>query len=380
MRILLASEWFPPDLGGVASHVKDLAYSLACRGHEIFIVTREKPGRREPMFKIYGLRPKDIVEEILMNRGSLKKIVEKIEPDIVHAHHAFTPIPLLVLKAAIVKGVPTVLTNHSAYFYEYDSILKTLGLIAFPFKMIVRKVNKIIAVSRVAAKFIRTFAPKASIEVIPNGVDTSIFKPEGSRKFRERFSADPMLLYVGRLVPRKGVHLLVDAMTIISKEVPEVKLVIAGSGPLYGMLIERAKIQGVSKFITFLGSVNRRDLPDLYRSSDMLIMPSIYGESFGMVALEGMASGVPVIASSTGGLKEIIIDGINGLLLRRVCAESIAEKVLELYYEPALKQRLIERGLQTVRTKYDWKIIVEDIEKLYEDLLSDKEQLPVPVV
>ncbi len=374
MRVLLASEWFPPEIGGVASHVKELALNLSLRGHEVAVLTKKVTGRVAVSYQLIELEPPEYLRSFrgLSGNGVLKRILERYRPDIVHAHHAFTPIPLLTLRAAFVNGYGTVLTNHSAYLYNYDYLLKALGYIVYPLRTVFWKTDRIIAVSRVAAKFIRTFAPQARITVIPNGVDTAKFSPRGSKKFREMIGGDFLILYVGRLVHRKGVHLLVDAMTYLKDEIPNAKLVIAGSGHLYSVLKEKIETNDLKDSVVLLGKVDERDLPDLYRSADIFVLPSLYGESFGIVVLEAMASGLPVIASPVGGVREVIKNCVNGILLKEKSPRSIALQVLKLYQNPRLRKSLALKARKTAVERYDWKIVAKKVEKVYEKILQER--------
>ena len=285
------------------------------------------------------------------------------------AHHAFTPIPLISVLTASLCKYPTVLTNHSAYLYDYDYLLKTLGHIAIPIRVILSRVNAIIAVSKVAADFIRAFTSSVPIEVIPNAVDINRFNPKGSRMFRDATS-DFTLLYVGRLVHRKGVHYLIDSMKFIVKEVPKAKLVIAGDGSLKNILRRRVIDLDLSENVLFMGKVSDDLLPDLYRSADVFVMPSLYGESFGISVLEAMASGLPVIASSVGGIKEVITNNVNGILLESVSPKHIADKVLQLHNDDNLRRRLACEARKSVEENYSWGVIVRRILNVYLKVLD----------
>ena len=374
MRILLASEWFTPDVGGVASHVRDLAINLARRGHEVAILTRKKQGRERSVYNLIELEQVEYFKifHSLSGNGILKNILNIYNPDVVHAHHAFTPIPLITLRVASVNGFSTVLTNHSAYFYDYDYLLKTLGYIVFPIRTVLRKVDKVIAVSSVAAKFIGSFVSSSKISIIPNGVDTLKFKPYGSRIYRENFDSDFVILYVGRLVHRKGVHLLVESMSYLKKEIPDAKLVIAGSGPLFYTIIEKIEANNLRDRVILLGKVSDEELPDLYRSADVFVLPSIYGESFGIVVLEAMASGLPVVASAVGGVKELIKNRENGLLLDNKTPPTIAGHLIELYQDCSLRRKLASKARETAVKKFDWRIISAKIEKVYEETIEKR--------
>jgi len=371
MKVVLVTEWFPPDIGGVAAHVRDLALSLSARKHEVYVITRKKDRKREWPFELIELEYTDYLKTLYSIPGNtpLKKLLKKIDPDVVHIHHAFTPISLAFTLTSTLNDYPTVLTNHSAYLYDYNALLKALGYVAFPVRRVLKRVDKIIAVSDVAAKFIKSFVPSVPIEVIPNGVDVKKFNPRGSKKLRRSLNSDFIILYVGRLVYRKGVHYLIDSMAFITNEHPKSALVIVGDGPLKRHLKERASELGLDKLVLFLGKVTDDELPDVYRSSDVLVMPSLYGESQGIVALEGMASGLPVIASPVGGLREVITDRVTGLLLESISPRSIANTVLMLHSNPLLSKKISKKAREIVEKKYSWDVIIPKVERVYEEVM-----------
>ena len=367
MKILLATEWYPPDIGGVSSHVTSLEKYLRKREHNVYIVTRRKNRKEKP--SIIELSTKNILEGFFSN-GDVKEVFKEVDPDIVHAHHAFTPVPLLSIKVSSELGYPLVLTNHSAYFYDYEAVLRILALFSIPVRSILSKTNKIIAVSETAKKFIEKIVPGVPVTVVPNGVDTEIFTPYGSKDLKEELEDSFIILYVGRLVPRKGIRILLDSMPYILKKIPEAKLVIVGEGILLNELKERAKVLEIEEHVIFRGGVSQNNLPDIYRSSDIVVIPSIYGESFGIVAIEAMACGKPVIASPVGGLQEIIIDGINGLLLKSVNITEIVEKIYYLYVNKELYKEISLNALKIVYEKYSWDKLISEIEKIYKTVIK----------
>jgi len=366
MRILLATQWYPPDTGGVARHVEDLAHFLKKRDHEVMVVTRKRDGREKNESRIYELNGIEYLQLLATGgNGVIKKILKEFEPNIVHVHHAFTPIPVAVSLSSKINNYPTILTNHSAYFYDYKYILKTISYIGLPFKTILSKIDSIIAVSNIAKKFIESFVSDKEIYVIPNGVDIDRFNPNGSRNFREKFDDIFIILFVGRLVRRKGVHLLIEAMKYVANEVNNVKLIVAGDGPLKNFLKNRILDLNLSEHVELLGKVDDRLLPDLYRSSNLFILPSIYGESFGIVVLEAMACGTPVLVSRIGGLREIVVEGVNGSFLYDRNPKSIAGKIVDIYLNYDIYLDIAKQAWNIVERKYSWNNIVKKIEKIY---------------
>ena len=366
MRIVLATQWFPPDTGGVSSHVRDLALKLVEKGHEVTVITRH--GRGLEGVDTVWLRRGDYVRfpASLAGSGELAKLLRELDPDVVHSHHAFTPIPLMALATASSLEYPTILTNHSAYLNGYEHLLRALGSIALPIKALVSRADEIVAVSRAAAEFIQAFAPRRSVKVIPNGVDVEKFNPRGATPLRDTLASEFIVLFVGRLVWRKGLLQLVKAIALLDDV--NATLIVVGEGPLRWRAEVLAETLGVRDRTVFLGRVRDSELPGIYRSADVVVVPSVYGESFGIVALEAMASGRPVVASRVGGLSEVVVDGETGILVQPGSPRSIAEALLALHQDRSLARKLGLNARRIVVERYSWKRLLSKLLETYERL------------
>ena len=374
MRVLLASEWHPLSVGGVQTHVREQAESLVKRGFEVFVISRICGGKincesHNSLFKTYtvsSIFPFDIIL-VPPDPFKIREIVEKIRPDVVHAHHAFTFLPLITLRIAESLSIPRILTNHSAAAgYDYNVFWRTSSYILIPYRKYISKANTIISVSRAADKFISHFVNNSVKRVIiPNGINTKRFTPP------VREVGDLRVLFVGRLVYRKGVHVLLKSFSRVSLEVPEARLTIVGKGYLEPLLRGLASIMDLKERVEFKGFIDEALKPEIYRESRILVVPSIYGESFGIVVLEGMASGRPVIASNTGGLSEIVEDGVNGLLVEPGNPYELADKIILLLEDRKLWKRLSVNARIEAVLKYSWDVVVEKIIGMYEGLYSN---------
>ena len=365
MRVVLASQWFPPDVGGVSSHVRDLAYALARRGHEVLVLTRR--GRRHGDLRVEGLSRVEYasIPLSMAGRGRIASLLTLFKPDVVHVHHAFTPIPLTVAAAAAALGYPTVLTNHSSYLDEWDLARIALGRAALPVRAVLSMVDEIIAVSHSAARFIAAFLPPSRrVRVIPNGVDSERFKPCGPAPLRDSISAEFVVLFVGRLVYRKGLTVLLKALSML-KDL-NLTLVIVGEGPLRPGAEALARRLSVDDKVMFLGGIGERELPGIYRSADVVAVPSLYGEAFGIVALEAMATGRPVVASRVGGLSEVVIEGETGVLVPPGDPVALAGALRALYEDGELRAQMGRRGRARILELYDWRVVIRRLEEVYE--------------
>ena len=200
------------------------------------------------------------------------------------------------------------------------------------------------------------------IVVIPNGVDM--------RKFHERddqlaLDGDPAILYLGRLSRIKGVDVLIQAIAKLRSELPNIKLHLVGSGYMsdFQLIVKEKKME---KFVVFHGWAPDSMVPHYYKSADVLVFPSRY-EPFGIVILEAMASGAPIIASNAGGIPEILSNGENGILFKSSDADALSKAILALHQDNNLKKKIIQGALKTV-AKYSWDNVAERYVSLYENL------------
>jgi glycogen(starch) synthase len=220
--------------------------------------------------------------------------------------------------------------------------------------------------------------PLDKIRVVPNGVCPDEFRsdpvPSG---FRARYAApdELILFHVGRLVPEKGLGVLVAAMPMILKEHPQTKLLITGRGPYEAELKEQARRLGVDNRVFFTGYIDDKTRNILYRLAEVAIFPSLY-EPFGIVALEAMAAGAPVLVSETGGLGEIIVHGRNGLKMHPGNAASLAENVLWMLKHPRQVEQMRRQGLADIVEIYNWALLAGKTSRIYEEILSCDHSAP----
>ncbi|MBC7091748.1 MAG: glycosyltransferase family 4 protein [Nitrososphaeria archaeon] len=363
MKVALCSDYFYPKIGGITIHIEGLAKCLEKRGHDVIIVTRKAKFdyswhglnvvRIGSLFK--SSQTIDVPDTLEMER-----VIRDFKPDIIHSHHAFSPISLYSLYVGRKLGIKTVLTNHSIqFFYDFDILWKPSSILLFPIRQLINNADHIIAVSHAAAQFIRYFTSK-DVTVIPNGINVGEFMPE-AKEFDGK-----SILFVGRFVYRKGLHRLLLIMEHVVKENRDANLTVAGSGYLSPILKTAIKTLNLDKNITVKVKPTKSELIKLYQKANVFVMPSVYGESFGIVLLEAMASKTPVVATEQGGIREIISDGETGLLVKKEDADKMCEKILMLLKDRDYCKQISEKAFQKVK-EYDWSMVAEKIEKLYEN-------------
>jgi len=260
------------------------------------------------------------------------------------------------------KGVfPTPRTKLSHFFMRYLSKIE---------KESARDATIIVTVSKYSSKKIVQLydVDEKKIRIVPNGVDLEKFKPvEGYEKARHEIEVNnkQCVFFVGRLVPRKGVHFLIEAAKHVVKEIKETMFVVVGDGPLKNHLISYSKKQGVSDNFVFLGDVHDDMLPTLYNCADLFVLPSIQ-EGQGIALLEAQATARPVVAFNVSGTNEIVLDKETGLLVKPDSYE-LANAILNLLSNRSLREKMGRCGRKFVSENFSWDICAQRMLQVYYD-------------
>ncbi|MEM0340572.1 MAG: glycosyltransferase family 4 protein [Acidilobaceae archaeon] len=372
MRIGLVMDWHPSSTGGVQSHVRYLAQWLSRRGHEVVLVSRRIGARHDDSISTLESLEVDSVlpiESLFVppNPISLREVLSNQRFDVIHSHHIFTLLPLMGLKVAWSLGVPRVITNHTLFFFHDSSIWNMISYLT-PTKYYLRYAQTVISVSQEARKFVENIiGDRTNVKhvVIPNGVDSEKYSPP------EREPEENRIVFVGRLVHRKGVHVLISAIPQILNEVRDLEVVIVGEGYMKTVANLLSKLIGVSKRVKLLGWLPESEKIKVLKNSKVAVAPSIYNECFGITAIEAMAVGRPVVASRVGGLKEVVEHGVTGLLVSPGSKKELVEAVTLLLQDEKLRREMGRRARETVEKKYSWNVVVEDIIKVYDEVMSE---------
>lgn len=369
MRISLVIDWHPASVGGVQSYVRDLYHLLRKRGVEVSIISRRigegelRIDLKEGHYTIDSLLPVDALL-VPPDVESIEEALRSLKPDIVNSHHVFTLTPLFALKAASRLGIPSVATNHTIFLaHESRTIWGTVSLF-LPTRYYLPYARAIISVSRAADRFIENLLGEGyegKRYVIPGGVDVERYRPP------EREPEEEYILFVGRLVYRKGLHVLIRALPRIRRDV---KLYVVGKGYMEFPAYLLAKAYGVEDRVRFFGVVPEKEKLELYRNATVVAVPSIVNESMGIVALEAMASGRPVVATMVGGLGELIEDGETGILVRPGDDVALAEAINMLLEDRSLRKKLGESARRAAEQRYSWDVVLGSTLKIFEEVMS----------
>ena len=358
MRVVLACPYAWDAPGGVQVHVRGLADGLAARGHEPTILAPASAAVRDPDVHVVG-RPVRIpyggkVSPISPSHAAWRRVreaLEVLEPDLVHAHEPFSP--SVSMFATLASRAPVVATFHA--FHERSRLL---GAASPLLRRVARRLDATIAVSEAAASFVAPVVPRVT-DVVPNGVDVTRF---ASGEPRPDAPPPPVILWIGRLDPQKGFGVAVRAFAEIAAEREDATFVVAGDGKDRVALADlRPEIR---RRVRMLGAVANEDLPGHLASASVFVAPATGHESFGVVLVEAMAAGVPVVATDIEGYREVVRDDVDGLLVRPGDPHVVAAAVLRVLGDGALATRLGASGRERSRT-YGWDAVVPEIEAIY---------------
>lgn len=298
-----------------------------------------------------------------------KNIINKEKINLIHAHWL---IPQGLIGVFLKKkyNLPLIVTVHGSDLFPLKNIFfKKIQ------KSVVSNADIITVNSKIAEQELLSRFPeiKNKVKIIPMGIDTKIFKPKNVKNKFKQYKGNKIILFVGRLNEQKGTEYLIKAMPDIISKIRNAKLLIIGEGE-YRKYLERITNElNLNNYIAFLGPKTHSEIADYYNLADVFVLPAVTSkigtEAFGLVLIEAMACGTCVIGSSSGGIKDIIKDNINGLIFKERNSEELANKIVKVLTDDKLRERLRKNGLKYAKN-YDWKIISSKFLNLYKQLLK----------
>jgi len=389
MKVLMLSWEYPPkSVGGLSTHVYYLAQELVKLGHEIYLVTCEagtalKQQMDNGVF-VYRVEPlkidtDDFIKWVMQLNFAIveaaTKLIQQNGPfDLIHSHDWLTAFSSKVLKCA--NDIPLISTIHATEQGRNNGIFTEMQrYISATEKLLCSESYKVIVCSEYMRKQVQDIFHTSieKIKVIPNGVNHNEFEKEFNLKeFRDKYAEekDKIVFYVGRHVFEKGVHLIIEAAEQIVNGYRDTKFIIGGKGPMTEELKARVQVMGLTDKFEFLGYVEDEIRNKLYRVSDVAVFPSLY-EPFGIVVLEAMSAGCPVIVSDTGGLSEIVKHEINGLKCFVGSPRSLGDNVLKILNDEKLKENIVKNSLKDIQEKYTWNKIAESTVDVYSTMIEE---------
>lgn len=373
LRIAIVTQAYRPAVGGVTEHVDATARELTARGHRVTVITSnfaagatvapDADSVEDGGLEVIRIGTNLVVpfngaeNNLTIGLGlarQLRLVLRAGSYDVAHVHCPLSPtLPLLTLRHAT---MPVVGTFHTAS--SSDLLFRILRRPLQPFYA---RMKRVVAVSEAAREEVLRHFP-GPVAVLPNGVDLARFRP-GLRPLERYDDGVPNILFVGRFDPRKGLPDLMHACAELACEGLSFRLILAGDGGLR-KAVERMASGVLEGRVHFEGRVRHDRLPRYYASADIFCSPALGGESFGLVLLEAMATGAPVVATDIPGYRCVITHGRDGLLLPPRDPKALALALRALLLDPARRAALSARGVETA-SQYGWDRIARDLETVY---------------
>jgi glycogen(starch) synthase len=382
----LTWEYPPRVVGGIARHCEGLAKALVKLNHKVHLFTLDFPGT--PNYeeidgvKIYRAstelgHPNFLTWVLMFNHFLSKRMADvtgKVDFDLMHVHDWLAAFSGISFKHYLKK--PMVLTVHST------EIGRAQGLHS-PDSFAINGIewwatyesNRVIVCSHSMKDEICNHfnIPAEKVDVIPNAIDATKYHSSSDRgSVRQRFGVgwgEKLVLCVGRLVPQKGIEYFIRAIPKIAQRFPEAKYIIVGEGWSRDILEAEARASGYAHKIKFTGFASDQDVINLMSSADVLVVPSIY-EPFGIVALEGMATGVPVVASQVDGLAEIIDHERTGIFVFPRSPESIAWGIGRVLSDYDHAKWMVENAKEKLHKAYSWEAVAMKTVEVYKKVVE----------
>jgi glycosyltransferase involved in cell wall biosynthesis len=371
----------------MGKHVLDLAPALAAVGVEVHVLTPLLRGgaAREvtpegvcvhriepPHMEDYGFVTFALETSNVLEHAAQALQAELGTFDLIHAHDWLAASAAITLKHAWRR--PLVATIHATERGRGQGFLSANGhserINQLEWRL-THEAWRLIACSRFMAQQIHDYfgTPLDKIDVVPNGIyvrPNPFASDEERLAFRRRFAEDdqPLAYYVGRIVYEKGLHILLDAWPRVLAALPSASLVIAGAGGYLPSLVQRAQELGIAAQVTFAGFIPDGERDQLYHAADVAIFPSLY-EPFGIVALEAMAAGCPVVVAATGGLAEVVIAHETGLSVQPNDPAALAWGILHTLQHPDWAHARAQNAYLVARDSFNWHTIARNTAAVY---------------
>ena len=369
MKIAMVSPYDFTWPGGVTAHVTQLARELGRSGHEVQVLAPHSPSRESqdadlhvPLGRSVPLPSGGSIARVSLSwwlYPKVRALLRKEQFDVIHLHEPMAPIlPLCVLEFSDSVNVGTF---HASYARQH------LYRITHPIiKRWQQRLHGNIAVSPAARRYVNNTFP-GDYEIIPNGIDFKHFSTDVA-PMPQYQDGKINILFVGRLEKRKGLRYLLEAYGKLKWDLPNIRLIVVGPGNPDKESYRVMSSQNLQD-VEFVGRVSYDDLPRYYASADIFCSPATGAESFGIVLLEAMSAGKPVVASDIEGFRGVMTHGEQGLLVPKKDSNALAEALGMLARDPELRRKLGGNG-NRLAEEYRWEVVAGRVEAYYNTCLK----------
>ena len=373
MKIALVSPYDFAYPGGVTIHISYLERHFTRMGNEVKVIapaSKAVSSFGDRFIPIGSPRPiptsgsiaRVTISPWLSSR--IKAVLSQENFDIIHLHEPLMPmLCTTVLRLSQTANIGTFHASHGRPGYNFA---KPIG--KWILRRWFRKLDGKIAVSQPAMEFARGHFP-GYYNIIPNGVDLDHFSPDVS-PIDEFCDGKANILFVGRLEKRKGLNYLLEAFKQVKQEIPDSRLIIVGPGTRLRRKYEKQVMRSGLKDVIFAGFVSYDELPRYYKTADVFCAPATGRESFGIVLLEAMAVGKPIVASNIEGYASVVTHGVDGLLVPPEDKEMLAQTLISLLTDQSLRQEMGAKG-RVKALEYSWEHIAQNVLDYYVMVLGE---------
>ena len=365
VKIGIVSPYAYPRPGGANSYIRESYEELRRLGHEVRIITApwgDDPPAQDviQIGQAIAVPYNGAIGRITLSlrlEWLVSRMLDRERFDIIHHHEPL--VPFLSMQILDSAKCPNVATFHAFGGFSFSYWAgRVIG------ERYMKRLDARIAVSSAARHFISTYFP-GDYRIIPNGVDVRFYA--NAKPFPEYEDGKTNILFVGRVEPRKGAMYLLRAYAKLKPRFPQLRLIFCSAGPQIGQMRRFVRQNGLGD-VLFAGRVDDVDKARFYKTADIFCAPSTGQESFGIVLLEAMAAGLPVVASDIHGYKRVVQRNVSGLLVEPKDPDALAAAIERLICEPALRQRLGEAGARRA-PEYDWSHVTAQLVELYEGVI-----------
>ena len=379
MKILMQQWAYFPWVGGAEIFTQHLAEHMVARGHQVDIVTGllSKPSIEYDNWQkeidvingvnVYRVKVPDIKYAGVMVgiwRMLFKslRLNQRNDYDVIHSHI----FPAMFCGALSKRGKKLIITLQGGDIGEYKESARFIRMLEMPFIVwSLRRADLVHCVSTHIAEAAKRLGA-GKVTVIPNGVDTSIFRPGDKHQLRKKLGYNPrgkIVVSTSRLTPKNGMDYLIKAIAPLG----DVKLIIIGEGEQRKHL--ESLIQGLKlkNRVSLLGAMPHHELPQYLAVADAFCRPSV-NEGFGISFIESMACRIPTIGTAVGGITDIINSGENGILVPPEDARTLSRVLKKAIEDGNMARQIAERGYQTVKQKFTWEKVLQQMENVYQGL------------